>query len=136
MSTVRLGSISTIASIAVFTACGGAPPANGAGTDTSAGSAAGIATQPADCTPLETRSANGSDQRPARPDQTRACGVKSNVVFDVTVVTKGLVNPWAVEPLPGGDLLVTEKPGRLRIVSASGTMGQPIAGLPAVDARG
>ena len=52
------------------------------------------------------------------------------------MLAKGLENPWAVEPLPGGDLLVTEKPGRLRIVSTTGELGQPIAGVPAVDARG
>jgi glucose/arabinose dehydrogenase len=54
----------------------------------------------------------------------------------VTVLATGLVNPWAVEPLPDGALLVTEKPGRMRIVSAAGVVGPPIAGLPAVDARG
>ena len=46
------------------------------------------------------------------------------------------IESWAVEPLPGGDLLVTERPGRLRIVSAAGEVGEPIAGLPDVDARG
>ena len=98
----------------------------------SADSSAGAAT----CEPLETRAANASDQRPASPGQTRVCGVKSNVAFDVVVLAKGLEHPWAVEPLPQGDLLVTEKPGRLRIISAKGEMGQPITGLPAVDARG
>src|SRR5688500_18425577 len=88
------------------------------------------------CTPLETRPANAPEQRPERPDQTRACAAPASAPFDVTVVAKGLVKPWAVEPLPGGDLLVTEKEGRLRIVSAAGAIGQPIAGLPAVDARG
>ena len=136
MSIHRLISIPTIALTAALAACSAGPPANGATTDTSGESGTGNATRPADCTPLETRSPNGADQRPARPDQTRACGVMSNVAFDVTVVTKGLESPWAVEPLPGGDLLVTEKPGRLRIVSAAGAKGQPIAGLPAVDARG
>ena len=68
--------------------------------------------------------------------QTRACAVKSNVAFDLVVLARGLDRPWAVEPLPGGDLLVTEKPGRLRIVSAKGEIGQPIGGVPAVDARG
>lgn len=91
---------------------------------------------PSICTPLETRVANGATQTPAFPGQTRMCGITSNVAFDVTVVATGLVNPWAVEPLPGGDLLVTERPGRLRIISRSGTLGEPIAGLPAVDARG
>ncbi len=85
--------------------------------------------------PLETRDPNASGQSPAFPGQTRVGSVKSNVPFDVTVLTSGLQKPWAVEPLPGGDLLVTEKPGRLRIVSAAGRLGEPIAGLPPVDAR-
>jgi glucose/arabinose dehydrogenase len=89
-----------------------------------------------DCQPLETRSPNAPDQQPAFPEQTRACKAASNVAFDVVVVTDGLVHPWAVEPLPGGDLLITERPGRMRIVSASGNVGEPIQGLPEVDARG
>jgi glucose/arabinose dehydrogenase len=90
----------------------------------------------AQCTPIETRSPNARDQRPAFAGQTRTCGVKSNVAFDVTVVATGLQKPWSVEPLPGGDYLVSEKPGRLRIVSRSGALGDPIEGVPAVDARG
>ena len=88
------------------------------------------------CATLETRAPNATGQRPAFHGQTRACAAPSNVPFAVTVVTKELQQPWAVEPLPSGDLLVTEKAGRLRIVSASGTVGQPIVGLPSVDARG
>ena len=88
------------------------------------------------CTPLETRDANGRDQVPASVGQTRACGVRSNVAFDVQVVARGLGKPWAVEPLPDGSLLVSEKAGRLRIVSAAGQIGEPIAGVPEVDARG
>src|SRR4051794_32989388 len=60
------------------------------------------------CPPLETRKPNAADQRPAFAGQTRACGVTSNVAYDVAVVAKGLEHPWAVEPLPNGDLLVTE----------------------------
>ncbi len=90
----------------------------------------------ADCTPLETREANAPDQRPQFQGQTRACAVRSNVAFDVVVVAKGFEKPWAVEPLPDGSLLVSEKPGRLRIVSASGQVGAPIRGVPEVDARG
>jgi glucose/arabinose dehydrogenase len=92
--------------------------------------------QGARCTPLETRPANGEGQRPAFAGQTRACGVRSSVAFGVTVVARGLQKPWAVEPLPDGAFLVTEKAGRLRVVSAAGQVGAPIAGLPAVDARG
>ncbi|MEW5927460.1 MAG: PQQ-dependent sugar dehydrogenase [Gemmatimonadota bacterium] len=88
------------------------------------------------CTPLETRDPNGEGQRPAFAGQTRACGVRSDVAFDVAVVARGLQNPWSVEPLPDGSLLVTEKPGRMRIVSRTGQVGAPIAGVPEVDARG
>jgi glucose/arabinose dehydrogenase len=88
------------------------------------------------CSPLETRTANAPEQKPAFPGQTRACGVKSGVAFDVTVVAKGLDRPWAVEPLPNGDLLITEKPGRLRIVSATGEVGEPIGGLLPVGSGG
>ena len=88
------------------------------------------------CAPLETRTANAPEQKPAFPGQTRACAVKSNVAFDVTVLAKGLERPWAVEPLPNGDLLITEKPGRLRVVSARGDIGRPIGGLLPVGSGG
>jgi glucose/arabinose dehydrogenase len=88
------------------------------------------------CTPLETRPSNAPSQRPAFAGQTRACAARSNVAFDVAVVARGLQSAWAVEPLPGGGYLVTEKPGQMRIVSASGQLGAPITGVPEVDARG
>ena len=56
----------------------------------------------ADCPTLESRGPEGKGQRPTFEGQTRACAVTSNVAFDVTVVASGLVNPWAVEPLPDG----------------------------------
>src|SRR5687767_12196274 len=86
---------------------------------------------------LNTRPANAPDQKPAVAGQTRAPEQKLNVAFDVVTVTEGLVNPWGMTWLPDGKMLVTEKPGRLRVVSADGkTMSEPVAGLPAVDARG
>ena len=87
------------------------------------------------CPPLETRPKNAPTQRPARPDQTRACAAPPSAAYAVTVIAKGLERPWAVEPLPDGALLVTERPGRLRVVTAEGEVGPPIAGLPAVEAR-
>jgi glucose/arabinose dehydrogenase len=90
----------------------------------------------ADCRALESRAPNAPDQRPEQPDQTRACARASGIAFDVVVLARGLDHPWAVEPLPDGDLLITERPGRLRIVTQRGEIGPPIEGLPAVDARG
>ncbi|MDB5730566.1 MAG: hypothetical protein JWQ03_461 [Variovorax sp.] len=51
------------------------------------------------------------------------------------VVTAGLEYPWAVAPLADGSFLVTERPGRLRRVSAIGELSAPIEGLPRVAVR-
>lgn len=87
-------------------------------------------------TPLETRPANGAGQQPAFPGQTRAPGVRTGIALDHAVVASGLEEPWGLALLPDGRWLVTERPGRLRIVTAEGVVGEPIAGLPRVDARG
>jgi aldose sugar dehydrogenase len=52
------------------------------------------------------------------------------------VVAKGLEHPWAVAFTGDGQMLVTERPGRLRVVAANGALGEPVQGLPAIDARG
>jgi glucose/arabinose dehydrogenase len=51
-------------------------------------------------------------------------------------VAKGLEHPWALAFLPDGRILVTERPGRLRIVGKDGTLSPPVEGVPAVVARG
>jgi glucose/arabinose dehydrogenase len=114
-------------------AAGCSQPASKTASGAMTGSAA---IRPANCTALDTRSPNATGQQPAFPGQTRTCGVTSNVAFDVVVVTDKLDRPWSVEPLPDGRFLVTEKPGKLRIISASGQIGEPIAGVPAVAAGG
>ena len=57
-------------------------------------------------------------------------------VVRAETVARGLVNPWALAFLPDGRMLVTERPGRLRIVSKDGTLSAPLAGVPEVLARG
>ena len=52
----------------------------------------------------------------------------------VTVVTRGLERPWAMVFLPDGGMLVTERPGRLRLVRDGVLDPTPIAGLPAIRA--
>jgi aldose sugar dehydrogenase len=134
MSISHAAPIAIILLAAGAAGCGSRPGETADGAQSRASSASTSADSA--CTPLEPREPNAPDQRPAFQGQTRACGITSDAAFDVVVVAKGLENPWAVEPLPGGDLLVTEKPGRMRIVSVAGEVGQPIAGVPEVDADG
>ena len=54
----------------------------------------------------------------------------------VTTYAQGLEHPWALAFLPDGRLLVTERPGRLRLVDKSGKLSAPLAGVPRVHAQG
>lgn len=55
----------------------------------------------------------------------------------VTTVARGLEHPWAIEFLPDGRALVTERPGRLRILGRDGKLSAPLSGLPSnIQARG
>jgi glucose/arabinose dehydrogenase len=97
--------------------------------------AAETAQAAASCTPLPAAAREAPFFQPAFEGQTRTCGVATRTNIEVTVVAKGLRRPWALEPLPGGQWLVSEKGGRMRIVDATGKTGVAIKGVPKVDAR-
>ena len=54
----------------------------------------------------------------------------------VETVAGGLVHPWSLAFLPDGRMLVTERPGRMRIVSRDGNLSAPLVGVPQVSAHG
>lgn len=55
---------------------------------------------------------------------------------EVVTLANGLEHPWALAFLPGGQhLLVTERPGRLRVLGLDGSRSEPVAGVPEVYAR-
>jgi glucose/arabinose dehydrogenase len=85
---------------------------------------------------VDPRPPNGEGQQPAFPEQTRAPERNAGVAFDVVTVAEGLEDPWGMTWLPDGRMLVTEKPGRLRVVAADGALSAPVSGLPPVDGRG
>src|SRR4029078_1885509 len=51
-------------------------------------------------------------------------------------ITDKLVAPWSIAFLPGGKMLVTEKQGRMRVVSGEGNVSEPLEGVPMVHYQG
>ena len=56
--------------------------------------------------------------------------------IQVKTIAEGLENIWGMAFLPDGSMLVTERRGRMRVVSADGKVGEPLAGLPEIYAQG
>ncbi|WP_076600990.1 PQQ-dependent sugar dehydrogenase [Aromatoleum tolulyticum] len=54
----------------------------------------------------------------------------------VTEVARGLETPWSLAFLPDGNMLVTERPGRLRVVTPDGKLSAPVQNVPRVHAAG
>ena len=60
----------------------------------------------------------------------------TNGVVRAEPVAQGLEHPWGLALLPDGRMLVTERPGRLRLVDRDGRVSEPLGGVPQVAARG
>lgn len=72
----------------------------------------------------------------ARPAAAREVFETRTGPVTLDTIASGLDHPWSFAFLPGGQLLVTEREGRLRVVSAEGTLSEPLAGLPEISAVG
>ena len=68
--------------------------------------------------------------------QTRAPAPAVSVPYKIEIVAKGLRGGFGFHFLPDGRIIVSERPGRIRIVSTDGRVSEPLAGLPQIYARG
>ncbi|MFT6435957.1 MAG: glucose/arabinose dehydrogenase, partial [Candidatus Azotimanducaceae bacterium] len=68
--------------------------------------------------------------------QTRAPLAPKSAKFIVSDFVTGLNRPWAMAHMPNGNMMITEVPGRIRIITPDGTVSKPIKGVPEVRAWG
>lgn len=72
---------------------------------------------------------------PVSAEVSNAPKPKDSVSARAETIAKGLTHPWGMAFLPDGRMLVTERPGRLRVVTKDGKLSQPLTGVPTVWAR-
>ena len=86
--------------------------------------------------PVETNPPN-TNYSPAFSGQTRINRVRTVSDYQVSNLTTNLSNPWGITALPDGRLLISEKVGRMRIVTpTTGEVSNPISGIPTVNSAG
>ncbi|MEI9911987.1 MAG: PQQ-dependent sugar dehydrogenase [Bacteroidota bacterium] len=105
----------------------------GCGNNTGSSDAADVVDSPK-TTPVETLKAN-TDYKPAFEGQTRIAAVKTVTPYTVEKIGTDIGRPWAIVPLPGGRLLITDKTGYMQIRGADGALVKKITGFPEVDAE-
>ncbi|WP_296815555.1 PQQ-dependent sugar dehydrogenase [Brevundimonas sp.] len=88
--------------------------------------------EPVQRPPVESRPPNAAGQQPAFEGQTRVPSVETERELRVETVASGLEHPWALAQMPNGRWLVTERPGRLRVILPGGRVSEPIRGLPEI----
>jgi glucose/arabinose dehydrogenase len=121
---MRASLLTSAAAILVALAACGPAPAQPGQTGQGAGS------------PVESRPPNAPEQKPAFPGQTRAPGLNSGVMGQYATLASGLDHPWGMTFLPSGEILLTERAGRLRVFGKDGKLSPAVTGLPAVYAEG
>jgi glucose/arabinose dehydrogenase len=85
--------------------------------------------------PIETRPPEKEDDHSVFAGQTRA-PYHASVPYTVTTLSDTLKAPWSFAFLPGGEILITEKGGTMRIRNAQGALSEPLTGVPTVLAVG
>ena len=83
-------------------------------------------------TSVETLPPEAIGQQPAFEGQTRAPAMQTQTPLNIEVVATGISYPWGVDFMPDNRMFITEKPGRMRIVTLTGEVSDSINGVPNV----
>ena len=96
------------------------------------GLAAGATAQAQSGEPVEQGEPNVPDFEPAFPGQHRAPAADSGVTLAAETFAGPLEHPWGIDAMPDGRYIVTELPGRMRVISRNGEILDPVEGIPPV----
>ena len=73
--------------------------------------------------------------KPAFEGQTRASSTQTKINYSYSILNESLVEPWGIDVLPDGKLLITEKQGRLVVLEADGTLITHLTGFPSINTQ-